>query len=206
DLSLFRPIDRTESRRVFGLSPDQVVVVFVGKLAPWQGLETLIDGAKHLAQIPKLQILIVGDGPVRQKIAERIVSRQVERTVRLTGALPHDQIPTVLAAADLCVAPFSRARNDLIGISPIKLFEYMAAGRPIVASDVAGVREIVKDAAMLVTPDSATDLAAVIAQLLSDPSRLDELGRRAAVNSRLNSWGVRAKTILDAVSGRPISA
>ncbi len=206
DLSLFRPTEKAQARRVLGLSLESAIVVYVGNLAHWQGLETLVDAAKHLTQIPRLQILIVGDGPVRGSVIERIASAHVEGTIRLMGALPHEKVPLVLSAADVCVAPFTRVRNDLIGISPIKLFEYMAAGRPVVASDVAGVREIMQDAGMLVTPDSPTNLAAAISHLLSNPSKQDELGRRASEISQLNSWEDRARTILSVVSGQPVSA
>jgi len=108
-----------------------------------------------------------------------------------------------LASADVCVAPFSSKRNELIGISPIKLFEYLAAGRPIVASDVAGVREIVEDAGVLVAPDSAPLLASAIKQLIDDPARMANLGRRASDLAKANSWASRARSILDEMGSSP---
>ncbi len=205
DLSLFEGRDRTAARRLLGLPLNKKIVVYVGKLAAWQGLETLVDCAQHLGQISEIHVLLVGDGPLRESLLARIATKHLDETVGFTGPVPHEKIPTFLAAADVCVAPFSRSRNDLVGISPIKLFEYLAAGRSVVASDVSGVREIVQDAGILVAPDSATALASAISDLLSDSARLTRLEKRAAELAAGNSWEDRARAILDVVRLPPDS-
>ena len=203
DLGLFGSVDKAVARGRFGLMSGLSVVAYVGKLAPWQGLETLIDSAQLLEGEPKLLVLIVGEGPLRGAIASRIIAKHLEERIRLVGSIPHEDVPTILASADVCVAPFSSKRNELIGISPIKLFEYLAAGRPIVASDVAGVREIVEDAGVLVAPDSAPLLASAIKQLIDDPARMANLGRRASDLAKANSWASRARSILDEMGSSP---
>ncbi len=205
DLNLFARMDKTEARRVLGFPIEQKIVVYVGKLARWQGVETLVDSSEKLSHAPGVQVLVVGDGPSRESIAARITEKHLEAVVRLTGPMPHDRIPMVLAAADLCVAPFTRERNDVVGISPIKLFEYLAAGRPIVASDVEGVAEVVRDGGILVAPDSASDLASAIDGVLRNPDRLMNLERRAADLAKASSWKSRARMVLEEVRHPPQS-
>ncbi len=188
DLNLFARMDKTEARRVLGFPIEQKIVVYVGKLARWQGVETLVDSSEKLSHAPGVQVL-----------------EHLEAVVRLTGPMPHDRIPMVLAAADLCVAPFTRERNDVVGISPIKLFEYLAAGRPIVASDVEGVAEVVRDGGILVAPDSASDLASAIDGVLRNPDRLMNLERRAADLAKASSWKSRARMVLEEVRHPPQS-
>jgi glycosyltransferase involved in cell wall biosynthesis len=117
---------------------------------------------------------------------------------RLQGFVPPTQVPTYLAAADVLVLPnTAKAAISRLYTSPLKLFEYMAAQRPIVASDLPSLRDILtpQHNAVLVTPDDPTALAAGIAQVLADPHLAERLTRQAAEDVKQYSWEQRATRI-----------
>ena len=195
DLSAFREIDKIESRKVLGWPLDRPILVFAGKLVGWQGLFTLLDAISLSEFRSRVWVALVGDGPLASEIANQIRERGLEETVKLTGPRPHSEVPLILSAGDLCIAPFTSERNSKIEISPLKLFEYMASGRAVVASDVPGVKGILRDAGLTVPPDSATELARAIDVLLRDPGRMQEMGHKGVQYSQRSSWKERGEIL-----------
>src|SRR5439155_13962293 len=120
--------------------------------------------------------------------------------VLITGPLNHSQIPVAIAASDLCVAPFSHGRNDMIEVSPLKIFEYMAMARPVVASNVPGIREIVQDAGVVIDPENVGALAEAVSALLANPARREQMSRVGFEIASRASWQSRAKSILSVIN------
>ena len=167
--------------------------VFVGSLRPWHGVETLAESWRILGrQAPPL--LVVGDGEGRAALEE--IGAEV------TGAVPHHDVPALLATASIGLAPYAA---DAPGyFSPLKLFEYLAAGLAVVAGSIPGVREVVgREHAVLVAPGDAAALAEAIAGLATDGARRARLGAagRELVSSR-HTWDRRAERILELVRPR----
>jgi len=207
DLTLFQPADRTSARRSLGLPQNLLVATFVGKLAPWQGLETILAAAALLRDQPALRFFIVGDGPLLSSLQESVRTQRLSDKVVFMGSIPHESVPTILAASDVCLAPFTRARNEEIEISPLKIFEYMAMARPIVASDVPGVRALIHDCGIMIPPDSPSALAAAIGELLRNRDAAELVARRAPEFLIDCSWEARARDILETIfSTRSASA
>jgi alpha-maltose-1-phosphate synthase len=164
--------------------------VFLGALRPWHGVEAIVEAWRILAgEAPSL--LVVGDGPERAAL-ERLGAD-------VTGAVPHRKVPSLLASAAIGLAPYAR---DAPGyFSPLKLFEYLAAGLAVVAGGIAGVREVVgPDQAVLVPPGDPEALAKAVLELARDEPRRAQLGAagRALVASS-HTWDVRAERILAVV-------
>ncbi len=199
DLSIFKPLDVREARRSLSWPETGWIVTFVGKLVPWQGLETLLDAAGLLGNRGLLWVL-VGDGPLRDSIRRGIEARGLIGTVRMAGPLDHSQVPLAIAASDICVAPFSRGRNELIEISPLKIFEYMAMARPVIASNVPGVPDLVQEAGLVIEADNAQTLASAVEVLLADSEKREQMSRIGLEYARLASWESRAKAILETIS------
>ncbi len=199
DLALFKPIDMQLARRSLSWPETGRIVTFVGKFVPWQGLETLLDAANMLRN-HGLSWMLVGDGPLRDSIRRRIEDNGLAGTVLMTGPLDHPQVPLAIAASDLCVAPFSHGRNDMIEISPLKIFEYMAMARPVIASNVPGIREIVQGAGVVVEGDNAQALADAVSALLASPAKREQMSRTGFENASRASWESRAKSILSAIN------
>lgn len=197
DLARFFPQDRTAARRRLGLDPDRRYVVYAGHLYAWKGVETL---AAASALVPVgVDTLMVGGSDV-DVAAFRARHAAALARVRLVGWRPPAEIPLWLAAADVVVVPTSGA--EPIGArytSPLKLFEAMAAARPIVASDLPSLREVLRDSgnALLVAPDDPQALADGVRRVLADPTLVAALAAAAARDARSYTWDARARAIRD---------
>ncbi len=178
DPDQFAPIDAAEARRRLGLAPTPWIV-YVGNLVPWQGLETALHAMPLiLDHDPEARLAIVGDGMLRESLKRMAVDLGVERAIVLTGTAAHGQVPLHIGAAAVCVAPFTRDRNEGIGLSPLKIFEYMACARPVVASAIPGITELLErsGAGVVVPPDDPEAFAQAVLRLLSDPDLARAMG------------------------------
>jgi glycosyltransferase involved in cell wall biosynthesis len=117
----------------------------------------------------------------------------------VTGAVPHDDVPALLASAHIGLAPYSADAPSYF--SPLKLFEYLAAGLAIVAADIPGIRDVVgEDGAALIPPGDATMLAHAVAALDQSERERTRLGRNARALAEEHTWDRRAQRILEAVA------
>lgn len=205
DVERWRPAeDGSETRREHGWGSDPVVA-FVGSFQAWHDVATLIRGfALVLRRVPDARLVLVGDGRERPGAEALVRSLHLGSSVAFMGAVPRDHVASYLAAADVAVAPF---RHDLWG-SPMKLYEYMAAGRATVASNAPAAAGVIDHArnGLLVIPQDPNDLAEAVAALLADPGRrrqLADAARRDAV--ALHSWDARARQ-LEAIYRRVIES
>ncbi|HWQ13422.1 MAG TPA: glycosyltransferase family 4 protein [Roseiflexaceae bacterium] len=198
------PHDRLAARRAHGLPADAEIVGFVGNFAAWQGLETLVRGvARLLPQRPALHLLLIGDGVERRQL-ERLAEPLGER-VRFTGAQPHPAAGHLLAACDVLAAPLAPSeRNRRTGVSPLKVFEYLALGRPVLASGLPDLEFIERERlGALFTPGDAADLARQLAALLDlPPAKRTAIGAhaRAAAEERY-SWERIMEGVITFVEG-----
>ena len=172
---------------------------WVGWLSQWHGAEVLIEAMPRLD--PAVTVLMIGDGP-RREACEALAGRlAVADRIEWTGSLPHAEAVRRLAGCDVLVSPhvpFPDGR-PFFG-SPTKIFEYMALGKPIVASSLEQIGELLEDGrtARLVTPGDAGELAGAIGDVLAMPDRgraLGEAARRTAEAE--HRWEQRARAILD---------
>jgi glycosyltransferase involved in cell wall biosynthesis len=162
------------------------VLLYVGTLADWQGIGTLVEALPGILAHRPVRLRIVGRGRSRQRkdLAKRVRKLGLEPHVSVEPGVPHHEVPAAIAAADLCLAPLSyNERNVVQGCCPLKVLEYLACGRPLVASNLPVVRELVREGrdALLVPPDAPEALAAAVLRLLSDPrlaARLAARGQR----------------------------
>jgi glycosyltransferase involved in cell wall biosynthesis len=166
-------------RAELGIGVDAPVVGTVCELRPQKALEVLVEAADLLRErVPGLRVLIVGDGPERERLEELVRRRGLDSVVTFPG-LRRD-VSDLLAAFDLCVCC-----SDYEG-SPLAVMEYMAAGKPVVATRVGGVPDLVEDGVngLLVGPRDPVALAEAVAELLVDPVRRQEMGERGRQRQR----------------------
>lgn len=182
---------RAEARKKLGLSLDISLVVYTGHLYPWKGVDTLIEAAKKLSEVV---VYIVG-GSSHDLAKYRAEFGAVENCV-FVGHRPHVEMLLWHRAADVLVLP-NTAKEELSAryTSPMKLFEYMASGTPIVASDLPSIREITHDGlAYLVAPDSPRALVEGIREAVRGSTM--ERAYAAADWVTDHSWDKRARRIL----------
>lgn len=175
------PLERKghDIRAELGIADGAPVVASVGQLRREKALGVLIEAAKRLVpQFPGLRVLIVGHGPVEDELRRLVAAASLEQTVLFLGR--RSDVPDVLDAIDVAVCC-----SDFEG-SPLSVMEYMAAGRPVVATRVGGVPDLIEDGVhgLLVPPHRAHELADAIASLLSDRDRRDQMGARARIRQR----------------------
>lgn len=180
---LFAPRDAAECRQRLGLELSARYIGFQGNLAPWQGVDDLVQAfARLAAEHHDLRLLVVGDGVEAAKLRDLARSLGVAELVRFTGRVPYEQVARYIGACDVCAAPIARIpRNRLTGTSALKLSEYLACGRPVVVSRLDDTRYIVEnDVGRLFEGGDREDLAARLDELLNLPSPdLAAMGRRA---------------------------
>ena len=193
-------IARTEGTRVFTVpngvnvhritpqpeSPGAPVVTFVGTLKPWHGVDVLL---RARAQAHKdWQLRIIGDGPMRAELDD--LARSLGIDVDFRGAVAPDAIPQHMAGTAIGVAPYPAMDTDSDQyFSPLKVYEYMAAGLPVVASRVGQLPEIMGESAYLVPPSDPEALAEALDALVANPVERAQVGsdnRRQA--EREHSW------------------
>lgn len=187
--------DRAEARASLGLPEVGDVVLYAGGLLRWKGVDVLVDAARSGA-LGGATVVIVG-GMEADVRALRARAAGVD-TVRVVGHRPAHEIPRFLAAADVGVVPNRRSpRISSHHTSPLKVFEAMAAGLPLVVSDLPSLRDVLAgDEAVFVEPESPAALAAGVRGLLDGPEERAGLAARAAEAVRAHTWGARARRIL----------
>ena len=148
-------------------------LLYIGTLADWQGLEVVVKALPKILEQQPVRLHIVGRGRSRQRkfLAKQIRKLGVEESVTVQPAVPHHEIPALIASADICVAPLGfNDRNVTQGACPIKVLEYMAGGRPLLASNLPIVRELAREDvdALLFSPNDPDDFAKQALLLLDD--------------------------------------
>ena len=157
------------------------VLLYIGTLADWQGLEVVIKALPKMLEQEPVHLRIVGRGRSRQRkmLMKHIRKLGVEGSVLVQPAVPHHEVPALIAESDICVAPLGlNDRNVTQGACPIKVLEYMASSRPLIASNMPIVRELVREDVdgLLFSPNDPEDLAHKVLMLLDDV----ELSKRLA--------------------------
>jgi glycosyltransferase involved in cell wall biosynthesis len=200
DIQLFGSApDRVTARVRLCLPPDRPLLVFTGTLRRWHGLDVAISA---LAGLPdRVQLVIAGEGDLRADLVRHARLIGVADRIHWLGKISHDRVPEVLAAGDIALAPYPDLPH--FAFSPLKLYEYLAAGIPVIASDVGQISGVLDHGRFgrLVTPGDPHALAAAVRAELSDPAG----GRRAAARARefalaRHSWTERAQRILHEIT------
>jgi glycosyltransferase involved in cell wall biosynthesis len=205
DPELFQPRDRTAAALATGLDPAHRHVVFVGGFQPWVDFAALLDGFADVAAAdPAARLVLVGDGPEAAAVDARIAAHRLgDRVIRTGYVDDRRRVAELVGAAIVCVVPLVGARRERIGVSPVKVPEYLAAGRAVVGTDLPGMREIIVDsgAGETVPPGDAAALGAAVGRMLADPAAADAQGAkgREAAEARYawNALVARAATLFD---------
>jgi glycosyltransferase involved in cell wall biosynthesis len=177
-------------------------LLYTGTLADWQGLEIAIKAMPHILAQRPARLRIIGRGRSRQRklLAKQIRKLGLEGQVSIEAAVPHHEVSRIIAEADVCVAPLSlNDRNVTQGCCPIKIIEYMACARPIVASNLPVVRELLREDtdALLFAPDDPADLAGQVLAALQNPALAEKMSQKATERARSKfTWHAAQKKLL----------
>jgi glycosyltransferase involved in cell wall biosynthesis len=167
-------------------------VVFVGALASWQGIDVVLRATESDSWPPGVDLVVAGDGRERERVR---AAAKASRRIHWLGTVPYEQTPGLVSGSLAALVPMVDAPRSRFGLSPLKLFEAMACGVPVVASDLPALGDVVWEHACGVTfrAGDADALALAVAELAEDPSRASEMGARGRTAAVAHySWDARA--------------
>jgi glycosyltransferase involved in cell wall biosynthesis len=187
---------RDACRAALGVG-DALVVGFTGSLKFWHGVDVLLHAFSRLrADHPGARLLIVGSGPAEATLRDLASQLDLAEAVIFTGAVPHEEIPGLLHAMDVTTAPFKPVEGFYF--SPIKLFEYMAAGKCVVASRLGQIEDVIRDGenGVLCAPNDVESLYRALRAASDSPELRDRLGVAAANTVRQRfTWAHTAQSV-----------
>lgn len=195
---LFKPMDKEKVKEELNLDRSIHYVCFVGNLAPWQGIEYLIMATPLiLKEVPNTQFLIIGDGVMKKKLVEMVKELNLDNNFIFTGAVDYELVPKYINASDVCVAPFVKERNEKLGFSSLKIFEYMACAKPIITTKIPCLMDFLEDNkhVLFVEPNNFNDLSNAIIKILKDNKLASHLSKNAFELSKEYSWNATAKKV-----------
>jgi len=208
DSVLFKPMDKNNCRKKLGFCGFPIIG-FVGSFRQYQGLETAIEMMPYvLKEMPQARLILVGDAgkynnyqfhPTIDELKELAKRLKVEKNIIFSGRVEYEKIPFYINASDICLAPFTSKRNNEVGISPLKIFEYLSCGRPVVCSSVRGVKEIIQNYnyGICVESNNPEEMAEKIIFLIRNKKMCDmygENGRKTVLENY--TWKCAANKLL----------
>ena len=179
---------------------DSPEIGWVGSFGPWHGAPVLIEA---MPLLPEVRAVLIGEGAERSACMERAITLGVNDRIEWTGALPHPEAVARLSRCDVLASPHVPSDGQAFFGSPTKIFEYMAVGRPIVASRLEQLEEVLDDGrtAALVRPGSADDFARGVRHILALPDRGHSVGAAARAEAEAyHTWDARARDLLGHLS------
>lgn len=191
-------VDKKTLRTELGLPLNTAVAAFSGSLHEGRGGEEMLECARLL---PDIHFLIVGGTAEQVARFRRLAQEQALRNVTFTGHVSQGTLPRYLLAADFLLMPYTTrfSAHSFEYTSPMKMFEYLATGRPMVATDFPILHEVLEHGrnAVFVKPDSGAELANGLRFLLSNPDVARRIGENAKVDAQRYSWENRARTVIE---------
>jgi glycosyltransferase involved in cell wall biosynthesis len=195
---------RAQGRRDLGLADDDVLVSYVGTVGMAHDLASVVEAAAHLRKrAPRIRFLVAGDGARLEDVRAMAANRGLDN-VSFAGLVPRDQLPSLLAASDVMLVTLT-ASEVFKTVLPSKMFEAMAAERPVVLAVDGEARDVLERSGggVAVAPGDADALAAAIHDLAADPSRRAAMGTagRTFVEREFDRrvWAARYLTLLDSI-------
>ncbi len=220
DPQCFDPAATAESgrrlRRQLGFEPEHIVLGFIGSFGVWHGIPTLMEAApKILSANPSIRLLMIGNGNLRDDFEAAIQAHKLSDRVVMTGSIPQEQAATYLAACDVFLSPHQLPPGDsrpFFG-SPTKLFEYMAMNRPLIASALGQIAEVIQPAlhcsdlasdqnntsavGILIEPGNVSELVEATIALANQPKLGQQLARNALDHAmRHYTWEAHINRLL----------
>jgi len=186
-----------EIRKQLGLT-DKIVVGYFGAFHRWHGVEVLVKAfQKSFGRNKNIHLVLVGTGELYEDIKKLIMREKLTDVVTLTGVVPYTEVSKYMAMCDICTAPFLPVERFFF--SPIKIFEYMAVAKAIIASKIGQIGEVLKDgeSAILVEAGDRSALSEAILGLAKNPELRERLGNVARKEVEKYTWERNAEKILE---------
>ena len=189
-------MDGEQIRNQYGLG-GKVIIGFVGILKRLWGIYTILECAPQvLSKRNDLHFMVVGEGKEFQNVERLIKENGLTDKFTLTGGISHSDIPKYIAAMHIGIAPY--CYKDPFHGSPMKIFEYMAMGKPVISSAQGQIKDIIKNGenGLLIEPDDPDGLAKAILELGRDKTKMSNMGMKARATVENYTWEANARKVL----------
>ncbi len=188
--------DGISVRRKFGIPEDAVVIVFTGSFQDYQRVDSLLAAYAELRTTRPVHLLLIGDGRNRSQVEALAREMGIAEKVTFTGHVPYNAVAEYTAAGDIAVIP---ATNDYG--NPMKLYDYIALGKPVVAPDQSTITDIVThgESALLFEKEKTGGLSAALTKLVEDTNLRESLGKRVRDLAEEHTWQRRGQTLSKAL-------
>jgi glycosyltransferase involved in cell wall biosynthesis len=196
DLELFKnQPEKTELRHILNLSLDQKIICFCGSLYPGRGIDEVIYS---IEKTPDAYFLIVGGPENDVQYYKKIVAAKGLKNCLFTGHIPQKKVPAYLMASDILLMPYTNKTAHPY-MSPMKMFDYIATGKAIIATNYPVVQEILTEGetAIFVKPDNEKDLHKAILKLLKSKTLYENLCKNTLKMRKNYSWALRAEKMVE---------
>ena len=192
NLKNFKPLKKDlDLCNALGIGKDDLVLVFMGTLYPFSGLENIIKKFINIKNNhPTLKLLIVGGGPSFNKLKKLIREEKLETEIIMTGFVSQHKIPKYIALADICINSFdvNFVTNRIL---PTKILEYFACGKPVLSTPLSGTKEVLPDETYGIVYSNSNQFVQTISDLLMNSKRLAKLGNNAYIYTKNNhDWNI----------------
>ena len=199
DTNRFNPdVDGSAIRKRFDLTGP--VVLFLGCYVPWQGVRDLPEIVRYtVGKNKEIKFLFVGDGPLRNEIETKIKVLGLENHVIFTGRVDYDDVPKCMAVSDVCISPLPKGYITF----PIKIFEYMASGKPIIVTGEGEVNRILENRknALLIKPEDLEGFADGIIECVQNKELSNKISENALKEVRERyTWNAKARRLIEIYS------
>lgn len=196
-----------QNYRHLGIFPNGKYVIFVGIMRQWAGVQYLVEAFKQVVdKYPDYKLLLIGGGGDKEYFQQLAQNFGIRKNVIFTDSLPYADIPALISVAQVACAPFpsSKVTDQKQLMSPLKVLEYMAAGKAVVASRVGGMENYITDheTGLLFSPGNVDELAAKIIELIESPKLVQKLGVQAKtyVQDEKFGWLASARVVESALN------
>ncbi len=180
DIEALKPIESSDVRAQLNLDKDSIYIGYIGSFYSWQGLRYIAKASKIvIGKRPDAKFLIVGNGDERDYLTSFVKNNKLENSIEISPAISHNLVPLYVNAFDICLCYPNKFRAG--ATSPFKVYEYLACAKPVLLSDIAGMREEFGDTVLYVEPESPEVLAKNIISLIDDKHERERLGKLGRV-------------------------
>ncbi|MGZ7210395.1 MAG: glycosyltransferase family 4 protein [Methanobacterium sp.] len=194
DMSFFKRDEAAKEslRKQYGVTEDDVVFIYSGAIVDWSGAISCLDSFKKVIQEnPNIKVFFIGNGDIEQ-LQNKIKELKLEKNAKYLGYFPFEKMPELLSVGDVGLLPFKK--DPLTeAASPIKIFEYMSMGMPVISTDVMGTKEVIKDSynGILVKDDG--ELVSAITKISEDKDFYKKLKEKSFETVKMYDWTFLAK-------------
>ncbi len=189
---------RKTLRKKFGVQDDDVVFIYSGAIVDWSGVISSLDSFKDaIEENPKIKVFFIGNGDI-EDLKNKIKELKLENNAKYLGYYPFEKMPELTSIGDVGLLPFKK--DPLTeAASPIKIFEYMSVGMPVISTDMMGTKEVIKDGYNGILVTDKAELVSAILKISEDKDFYDKLKENSFETVKMYDWAVLAKRFEDIV-------